>query len=58
MRKTARREGGHVLAAALEEWLEALGILRKNQGRSQAPPVAFGGQPEADKVARPDTATA
>ncbi len=28
------------LAAALEEWLEALGILRGNQGRSQAAPLA------------------
>ncbi len=46
------------LAAALEEYLEALSILRKTQGRSQAPPIAFGGQPEADKVARPYTATA
>jgi hypothetical protein len=24
----------------LEEWLEALGILQKNQGRSQATPLA------------------
>ncbi|MCI9611085.1 MAG: hypothetical protein HFH33_03465 [Eubacterium sp.] len=41
----------------MEEWLELLGILQNNQGRSQAAPIAFGGQPEADKVARPDTAT-
>jgi len=45
------------LAAALEEYLEALSILQNNQGRSQAAPIAAGGQPEADKVPRPDTAT-
>ena len=28
------------LAAALEEWLEALSILLGNQGRSQAAPLA------------------
>ena len=28
------------LAAVLEEWLESLGILRGNQGRSQAAPLA------------------
>ena len=32
------------LTAALEEWLESLGILRKNQGRSQAAPLADGKQ--------------
>ena len=58
LRRTAGREDGYTLAAALEEWLELLGILQNNQGRSQAAPIAFGGQPEADKVARPDTARA
>ena len=38
--KTAGRGGWHTLAAALEEWLESFGILHKNQGRSQAPPLA------------------
>ncbi|MCI9613093.1 MAG: hypothetical protein HFH33_13935 [Eubacterium sp.] len=42
----------------MEEWLEALSLLPKNQGRSQAAPIAYGGQPEADKVPRPCTATA
>ncbi len=28
------------LVAALEEWLEALSILHRNQGRSQAAPLA------------------
>ncbi len=32
------------LAAALEEWLEALSILQNNQGRSQAAPLAAGRQ--------------
>ena len=36
----AGRGDGHVLDAALEEWLEALSILRGNQGRSQAAPLA------------------
>ena len=40
LRKTAGRWDGHTLAAALEEWLEALGILQKTQGRSQAAPLA------------------
>ncbi len=56
LRRTAGREDGYTLAAALEECLELLGILQNNQGRSQAAPIASGGQPEADKVARPDTA--
>ncbi|MCI9611030.1 MAG: hypothetical protein HFH33_03180 [Eubacterium sp.] len=40
----------------MEECLEGFGILRRKQGRSQAAPIAFGGQPEADKVPRPYTA--
>jgi len=40
LRKAARREDVPPLAAALEEWLEALSILRGNQGRSQAAPLA------------------
>ena len=39
-RRDARREEGYTLAAALEECLEALSILRGNQGRSQAAPLA------------------
>ena len=58
LQRTAGREDRYTLAAALEECLELLGILQNNQGRSQAAPIAFGGQPEADKVARPDTARA
>ena len=38
----------HTLEAALEEGLESLSLLRSNQGRSQAAPLAFGGQPEAN----------
>ena len=45
------------LPVTLEKCLGALSILHKSQGRSQAPPIAYGGQPEADKVARPSTAT-
>jgi len=58
LRRTAGRGDRHALTAALEEWLEALSLLPKNQGRSQAAPIAYGGQPEADKVPRPCTATA
>ena len=57
MGRDAGRGDWQVLAAVLEEGLEALCILRGNQGRSQAAPIAFGGQPEADKVARPYAAT-
>ena len=46
--KTAGRGGWCALEAALEEWLEALSILQNNQGRSQAAPLAYGGQPEAN----------
>ena len=40
LRRTAGREEGYTLAAALEECLELLGILQNNQGRSQAAPLA------------------
>ncbi len=40
LRRTAGREDGYTLAAALEECLELLGILQNNQGRSQAAPLA------------------
>ena len=30
LRRTAGREDGYTLAAALEEWLELLGILQNN----------------------------
>ena len=43
MRKTGGTGEGQVWEAALEEWLEALGILRDNQGRSQAAPIAAAG---------------
>ena len=46
------------LPVTLEKCLGALSILHKSQGRSQAPPIAYGGQPEADKVLRPSTAIA
>ncbi len=40
LRRTAGSGDWHPLAAALEEWLESLGILHENQGRSQAAPLA------------------
>ena len=40
LRRTAGSGNWHPLAAALEEWLESLGILHENQGRSQAAPLA------------------
>jgi len=46
------------LPVTLEKCLGAFSRLQGKQGRSQAAPIAFGGQPEADKVPRPYTATA
>jgi len=43
MGRDAGRGDWQVLAAVLEEGLEALCILRGNQGRSQAAPIAAAG---------------